>query len=145
MYNTNNNVIINKEFYDNIPLDNKTNISQILNDIKNLQCHSLNYDYINNKLIIDENINKEISNNIDKNLYEEEDNEDSEHKHESFDSFDKEMDKEDLKEKELINDKLINYKKNILQIKKHGGLLKVFMPVKNIMLIQIIITFKKNN
>ena len=68
MYNTNNIAIINKEFYDTIPLDYKTNISQILNDIKNFQCHSLNYDYINNKLIIDENINKEMSDNIDKNL-----------------------------------------------------------------------------
>ena len=40
-----------------------------------------------------------------------EDNEDSEHKIESFDSIDKDMNKEDLKEKELINDKFINNEK----------------------------------
>ncbi len=78
MKNTTCNIIIDKEFYDNIPLDYITNIRQILKDIKTLECHSLNYDYINNKLIIDENINKEISDNIDKTIYEVEEEKDNE-------------------------------------------------------------------
>ena len=42
-------IIINKEFYNNIPLKYKNIINQLLKEIQNLKTNSLNYDFINNK------------------------------------------------------------------------------------------------
>lgn len=54
----NNYVIINKDFYTNIPLNQINNIKKLLKDIKNINCKSINYDFINDKILIDNNMRK---------------------------------------------------------------------------------------
>ena len=50
-------VNINKIFYQNIPLNQIQGIKKMLTDIKTMNYNSINYDFIKNKVLIDENIN----------------------------------------------------------------------------------------
>ena len=70
-----NNISINEKFFQNIPLNNIQKIKKLLSDIQTLKCNSNNYDFINNKILIDSNINNyedyikdNNDNNVDNNF-----------------------------------------------------------------------------
>ena len=93
-------VKIDKNFYDNISLDQINNIKKILTDIKSLNINSLNYDFIKKQNLIDTYINNnDFSNDSNDSL--EESEESNEH------NSKKDSDIEGIKEKEVFNEKLL--------------------------------------
>ena len=138
-------VIIDKEFYKNIPLNDIKNLKKLLKALKNIHTFGINYDFINSKELIDKYLNidygnNEIDNFINNEVEEDFDNEEEEQ--EGGDSLENEMfsinkentsksidldennEKENLEEKLLINIDFIEYEKKYTNDKK------VWWPIK---------------
>ena len=87
-------VIIDKEFYKNIPLNDIKNLKKLLKALKNIHTFGINYDFINSKELIDKYLNidygnNEIDNFINNEVEEDFDNEEEEQ--EGGDSLENEM------------------------------------------------------
>ena len=118
-------VLINEDFYQNIPLNQIQGIKKLLADIKTLNCNSINYDFIKNKVLIDENIN-----NYDEYINSNKDNEEIEdsndEKSETSKNEEELVSENELKIKEKINPLFISYERKYSKDNKLWWPFKLF-------------------
>lgn len=122
-------VNIDDNFYNNIPLDEINNIKKLIKDTKNLKVKDINYDFIDNKTLIDTYINKNLLNNSDDSIDDSEVNNNIEEKsklscNNSDNNETEENDNENLNEPQLLDNKFISYEK------KYSLDLKIWWPIK---------------
>lgn len=121
-------VNVDDNFYNNIPLDEINNIKKLIKDTKNLKIKDINYDFINNKTLVDTYINNKLLNNSDDSIEDSEVNINEEESKLSCNNSDnnetEENDNENLNEPQLLDNKFISYEK------KYSLDHKIWWPIK---------------